>query len=53
MVIVIIVILLVVVVLFYYYPMLIMPSVETGKIPNINIYAVNASISRKKIEMTD
>ena len=37
-----IVILLVGVGLFYYYPMLIMPSVKTSKIPNTDIYTVNA-----------
>ena len=28
--------------LFYYYPMLVMPSVETGKVTDTNIYTVNA-----------
>ena len=42
MVIVAIVILLAGVGLFYYYPMLLMPSVEIGRIPNTDIYTVNA-----------
>ena len=28
--------------LIYYYPMLLMPSVETGRVPNTDIYTVNA-----------
>jgi len=37
-----ILILLVMAGLYYYYPMLIMPPVETGLIPNTNVYTVNA-----------